>query len=72
MNDKLQPMRTPEQHCLVQAMTAKDKIFRAQDAADRIDDNARRLRARQLLDCARADLEAIDRLLREIAISSIL
>lgn len=62
--EHLQPLRTPEQHCLAQAMTAKEKVFQAQDAADRIENDDVRRAARKLLDRARADLEAIDRLLR--------
>lgn len=61
---KLPPLRTPEQKCLAQAMTAKEKLFLAQDAAELIVDEERRRRARLLLDRAREDLEAIDRLLR--------
>jgi hypothetical protein len=60
----MEPLKTPEQHCLAWAMMAKDKIFRSQDAAELLEDDDIGRRVRKLLDCARADLEQLDRLLR--------
>jgi len=63
MNEKMQPLKTPEQICLAQAMTAKDKIFKAQDALYYFTDDELRRKAKKLLDCARSDLEELDNLL---------
>lgn len=57
-------MTEKEQTCLSVAMEAKGRIFRAQDAAEEIEDDERRRKARKLLATARVTLERVDDLLR--------
>jgi hypothetical protein len=52
--------QTPEQHCVLHAMLAKEQVFKAQDAAERIADPERRKRARKWLLEIRSRLESLD------------
>jgi len=57
-------VNTPEKQTLVRSTVAKDGVFKAQDAAETIEDGHLRRRVKAELLKARNALEAADRLLR--------
>lgn len=56
---------TPEKQTLVRSTLAKDGVFKAQDAAELIEDEQVRKRVRSELLTASNALEAADRVLRD-------
>jgi hypothetical protein len=56
---------TPLKHAIVRNAVAKDGVFKAQDAAELIEDDEVRFEVKRSLSRARGEMEHADRLLRD-------